>query len=471
MSDDAILVMDQGSHASRAVLYDRRGRVITSAISEVALSRPAPGHVEQDGTEILAATRVVIAEVMAAAGGRPVRAAGLAVQRSSVIAWDRESGEPLSPVLSWQDTRAAERLEPLASDEAEIAARTGLRLSPHYGASKLAWCLDNNPDLGRARSEGRLAMGPLAAFLIAKLCGGLPHLVDHANASRTLLWHIRHRDWDPWLLDRFGLPGDILPASCPVLHEYGALAGCGVPLIAVSGDQNAALFAEGPLKQGVARVNLGTGAFVLAPVGESPVLSDSLLAGIAVSDSAGAGYLIEGTVNSAGAALAWARERWELCDLDEAFGDDSLPVPLFLNAVGGIGSPFWRHDLTPCFPETDPASLSPRQITRAVAESVLFLIMANLDAMLEAGIAIDSLALSGGLSRSSALCQALADLARLPLTRTGDVEASARGMAWLAAGRPPEWPDSMESHRFSPRHRPELSDRFEAFLAMLAKQG
>ena len=163
----------------------------------------------------------------------------------------------------WQDTRAADRLRSLAGREPEIALRTGLRLSPHYGASKMAWALESLPAVASARQEGRLSMGPLAAWLLANLAADRPHAIDHANAARTLLWNLDTRDWDPLLLELFGLEAVNLPIVRPIRFHHGVLEKADIPIHALSGDQNAALFAGGAFPADRALVNLGTGAFAL----------------------------------------------------------------------------------------------------------------------------------------------------------------------------------------------------------------
>jgi len=482
------LAIDVGTHATRALLFDRRGRKLATASRPLTIRHPAPGRAEQDAGEILAATRAAIAEALGEADALP-DCAGLAVQRSSVAFWDRVTGEVLAPVVGWQDVRGAGLLESMTPMEPEIARRTGLRLSPHYGASKLAWALSELRAVARARREERLAMGPLAAWLLAGLCDGREPEVDHANASRSLLWNLDERDWDSELLAAFGLPVEALPASRPIRHDYGPLAESGIPLTAVNGDQNAALFAGGPLSAGRAHVNLGTGAFVLLPTGAEAPRHASLLCGIADSDVTSASYLLEGTVNGAGAALSWAEENWDLSPLAPRLDELLSAAPasaapptsveaetpaIFLNAVGGLGSPWWRHDATSRLfaPESLLAGGKPRdaaaaeRVARAVAESVLFLVQANLDLLREADTPPGELLVSGGLARSAELCRRLAALGGLPLCRPAESEATARGVAWLAASRPESWEDA-GCDLFEPRVDTDLVGRYREWLAAM----
>ena len=460
-----ILAIDQGTHATRAILFDENGTARASASAEVSLRRMAPGVVEQDAEEIVRSVEQAVNSVLASdvARGREISAAGLATQRSSVVAWDRETGEPLAPMLSWQDRRAARWLERLRGHESRIREITGLPLSPHYGASKLRWLLDRVPAVRRALDEGRLAMGPLAAFLLFRLTRGRSFAVDHANASRTQLWSLVTRDWDPWLLELFGVPADVLPTSRPIVWDYGTVAGAEVPLTAVNGDQNAAMYALGKPAPGTAIVNLGTGAFVLVPTGDELVQHRRLLSSIVGSWPGRSEYTIEGTVNGAGAAIAWAEEQWGIREMIQRLpawlGEVEEP-PVFLNAVGGLGSPWWKSDLEPRLLGNGTEA----QRAVAVVESVLFMLRANLEEMEKAGVTVERIRVSGGLSRMDALCQRLADLTGLPVHRPPETEATARGVAWLASGGSGEWPVPGRGKSFLPRPNGRLEERYERFM-------
>ncbi|HID51433.1 MAG TPA: hypothetical protein EYP41_05275 [Anaerolineae bacterium] len=462
------LIIDQGTHATRALAFDTDGQVQASAHCPLALQRLSADRVEQDAAEIAVSLRQVITEVLADDVVRQagIAQAGLASQRSSVAAWDRITGEPLAPLLSWQDRRAAAWLTQFEEYIPIIKEKTGLPLSPHYGASKLRWLLDHVPAVQQARQDGRLAFGPFASFLLAHLLRGQPFLVDHANANRTQLWHIDYRDWDPWLLDLFGIPGDLLPACRPIVHEYGLMALADVPVTAVNGDQNAAVYALGQPERGTAVINLGTGAFVLVSTGRRRIRHPALLSGLTASDTLAGEYTLEGTVNGAGSALSWAGEAWGISDisarLDEWLARPEEP-PVFLNSIGGLGSPFWR-------PGPEPAIVGegePWQWVTAVAESILFLLQANLDEMRAAGVTISRLRVSGGLAQSGQLCQRLADLSGCVVYRPQETEATARGAAWLAAGRPSHWPELQPGQQFDPRSNKALMDRYWRFRELM----
>jgi glycerol kinase len=218
--DPLYLAIDQGTHASRAVALDRRGRVLASGAQDIGLARPQPDWAEQDGDELVASISTAIAKVLAALGERrhDIAAAGLASQRASCICWDRRDGRPLSPLFSWQDRREHLWLRQLEAHGEEVHRKTGLFLSAHYGASKLRWALDHLPAVRAARAAGTLCWGPQASFLAFRLLDEHPMFADPQCAARTQLWNLRTRDWDPELLSLFGLPQGFLPQSVPAAH-------------------------------------------------------------------------------------------------------------------------------------------------------------------------------------------------------------------------------------------------------------
>lgn len=403
----------------------------------VATHSPQPGRVEQDAGELLASLRSVIADVHAQLGPRAaqVRAAGLATQRSNSVCWDRRTGAALSPALSWQDRRAQQWLARQSIDDAWLHARTGLRCSAHYGACKLRWCLDHLPEVQRAAADRRLCCGPLAAFLLAHLCNEHPCAVDPANAARTLLWNPAAGDWDAELLKLFGIDRAILPDTVPTRATHGALAwgDAGLPLRILTGDQSAALYAGGAPDRDALYINLGTGAFLQRPVAGLPQTPPGLLAGIVYADAQRSEYVLEATVNGAGSALDWACERLGIADIETQLADwmqRDGDIPLFLNGVAGLGSPWWRPDFESRFVAADASE--PWAQAVAVAESIVFLIAVNLELM-NTGSPVRRMRASGGLARLDGLCQRLADIGGLPVLRSRETEATARGLAWLLA--------------------------------------
>lgn len=467
MPEPLALAIDQGTHATRTMLVDTSGRIRFSSFADIALQRKGKLRVEQDPEEILSSVQSTLeAALGAAATLGDIVCAGLAVQRSSVVAWDRRSGRATTPVISWQDRRTLQWLQRLSEHSREVKQRTGLPLSPHYGGSKLRWMAAHHSGVRKAMNEGYLAWGPLGAFLLHHLLKSSPYVVDHANAQRTQLWNLSAQQWDPMLMELFEIPPDSLPESLPTSHNYGRLAAADVPVTAVTGDQPAAFFSLGRPKTETGAINVGTGAFVLTPTGSAPLSHPTLLSGLLDSSSQKSLYAMEGTVNGAGAAFSWAAEEWQMPDLvlrmPEFFRRPETP-PIFLNTVGGLGSPWWRPDIAPAFIGTGP--ISGRAV--AVAESIIFLIQANLDALVSAGISANRIKITGGLSHLDALCQRMADLSGIEVYRPADTEATVRGIAWLAFRRPRHWPKPGRGHIFEPRDNPGLRERYERFCSLI----
>ncbi len=450
------LALDQGGHASRALLFDGAGEQVFEASAPVRLLTPGPERAEYDTTELLESLRKPLLKALEYAPGRVV-AVGLATQRSNVACWDPKTGEAKGPVLGWQDRRGRALVEELKPWTEEIKKRSGLVLTPYYGASKLRWCLEEKGP--------EIHFGPMAAWLAARLTGRVPERTDPVNAQRTQLMNVRTLDWDPFLLARFGIPRAHLPAigaNTDVIGEVG-----GVPLTLVTGDQQAALFAHGELGENTAYVNAGTGAFVLRYTGARLVEHERLLTGVLHVDQKRE-YLIEGTVNGAGAALAWFQQRFRVKDLFKKLPgwlETIEPAPvLFLNTVNGLGSPFWAAGPEPGF--VGEGSVAEHAV--AVVESIVFLIQENLRALAEVLPPPKRILLTGGLARLDGLAQRLADLAGVPVERPQNFEATARGTAFLLAGRPAGWETPIK--RFLPRKNPALKGAYARWQKALAAQ-
>lgn len=457
-----LLALDQGGSSSRAIAFDASGVQVGSASVRVAERREGDDRVEQDPEELVESLRTAAAECAREVGGaRAIAAAGLATQRSSIVCWDRETGEALSPVLSWQDRRAAEWLRAFEPHSAAIHEETGLFLSPHYGASKFRWCLEHLDRVRSARARGSLAMGPLASFLAFRLLDGRPFVADPANASRTLLWSIRKRDFAPELLELFGIPREVLPKCVPSRGDLGALdvGGTKVPFRVLTGDQSAAVFASGAPRADTLYVNVGTGAFVQRVCDRVPVSLPRLLASLVHDDGARATFAVEGTINGAGSAVRAVAAELGLGEIEgelEGILARSTEPPIFLNGVSGLAAPFWVPDFESRFVgEGDP-----REKIAAVLESVLFLVRAILEEMSDGLPPPASIRISGGLARLDGLCSRLAALARLPVDRPPESEATARGLAWLVAGHEETWRERGEPRSFAAEQDARIEARY-----------
>jgi len=468
-----VLALDQGGHASRAVLFDSAGKDVAEARVPVATHRDGPDRVEHDADELVTSLRVAAQDVCdsAAARGREIVAAGLACQRSTVVCWDRSDGRALSAAISWQDRRDAGFLEHLRPRAGWVRERTGLVLSPHYGANKLHWCLEMLPAVRAAATRNRLAAGPLSSFLLCRLLEERPVCVDPSNAARTLLFDPATQDWVPELLAAFGVPASALPMPVPTLHGYGTLrvGERAIPLTACTGDQAAAVFAYGELEPDQAWLNVGTGAFLQRSIAATARPTDGLLKSVLFSNGSRVVCSLEGTINGAASALDWLQSGVAL-DVGRAVhalqGRPPARAPLFMNGVGGLGSPWWKPD----FPVEFCGDGDELERVIAVVESLAFMVAVNLELMRDAG-PLASVVMTGGLARSDYLCQAVADLTALPVVRPELREATARGTAFLAAGRPAHWPAPSLERRFTPAAGETLTARFGDWCAEMARRG
>ncbi len=480
-----VLALDQGSHASRACLFDATGTLLASAVVTVATQHPGAAQVEQDADELVLSLRTAAQQAVARARAThpelEVTAAGLAVQRSTIVCCTRERGQALAPAISWQDHRNAAWLATLAPQAARIRELTGLPLSAHYGASKIRWCLEHLPAVAHAAAAGELLAAPLASFLAMRLNGGPAAatgaaLVDAANASRTLLFDSQRLDWSDELLGLFAIKRAWLPQPAPTRGAWGMLRipGFETELRAVTGDQSAVPYAEGAPDVATVYVNLGTGAFIQRPLAARPAAPAPLLGSILSRDSGAAIYSLEGTVNGAGAAVSWFCAQ-EGCDERSLWAAlDTLPasaeLPVFVNGIGGMGSPWWRATMDSHF--IDAAHAGGDRLARfaAVIESVAFMIAANAELLVQQAGAPQRVLLAGGMSRSRWLCRRLAALLGLPVL-VSEAEASARGVARLAA---PElasrWAEA-PAQSWLPEPDPALRARYRRFIDSVTAAG
>lgn len=471
MAAPIYLAVDQGGHASRALAFDAQGRALTSAFTAIGTARNALGHIEHDADELVLATRQAIDDVAQQLGARAtqIAAAGLVTQRSTIVCWDRTNGTPLSAAISWQDRRNAKWLERFAARAASIRARTGLMLSPHYGASKMRWCLDHLPAVKRAAAEERLAIGPLSSFLAFRLFEETPFNADPANASRTLLYDPKALDWSDELLELFGIARALLPACRPSIGAHGTIriGERRVPVNVITGDQSAVPFAWGPPNSDCVFVNVGTGAFAQRTLSEPLPPGSGLLESVVLHDGRTSTLAHEGTVNGAGSALHWLAETEgvDTARMLEALDNTDLAAltpPLFLNGISGLGAPFWVSDFETRF--LGPGSALEKFV--AVIESVAFLLRVNVDEMRRSPPPIRRLVVTGGLGRSTHFCQCLADLVELEVLRMEETEASARGVACLSAGLPDTWQTGAAQTLVPQRNGPLLA-RYVAWLRNL----
>lgn len=433
-----VLVLDQGGHSSRALVFDESGAVVAQASVLVSTVITESGWIEQKPDELVASLRTAIAEVAVQLGERcgDIQAAALIVQRSSVVAWDMLSHQLLSPVLSWQDTRNSAWLENILADKrSAIRNKTGLYPNAHYGASKIRWLLDNSPAVKKSAADHSLCIAPLASFLCRELTGTVESVVDAVIASRTMLTEIAAISWSQELLGIFGIPRTVLPAIKPTQAEYGAITvgDCFVPLRLLGGDQSFFALSHGVLFDAdTVFVNVGTGAFIQQKMMQSLVPHALLCAPLLIAENPALTVVVaEGTVNAAATALDWLWQRegytfsaedWQLA-VEQA---ELVPeaIPCFISRMVASGSPDWLPAGEAFFSKESSRELK----AIAVLEAIVFALQRNLDC-LAAVQRSDKIVVSGGLSQQDIFCQRLADLAEKPVLRSDDIEACARGAA------------------------------------------
>ncbi len=474
MSARLALALDVGTHAVKAALVNRSNLTLVKVSSrDIALQTVTARQFEQRAEEILAALEWAIDEVLRDCLELP-QVAGLACQRSTVVAWDRSTLLPLGPALSWQDTRAVEITDRLLDREEEIKRISGLVLSPHYGASKMRWLIQHyglNPQ--------QHCVGPLISFLTAHLLGQSHAVCDHSNGNRTQLMNMDILCWDSNLLSYFELDKHFLPQLKPMHHPFGLLKKYPIELTAMAGDQNAAVLASLDVGQGkIIAVNLGSGAFVLRQFGDRSKTPQYLLSSVLYSNREGAALIAEGTVNGAGLALTRFCQSSEMVNLGgegflfstlSAWLDDIVdPGCLYLNSCGGLGSPYWCEGPQAQFVAVDSEpnqafSLAERAV--AVVESIVFLVCKNC-LLLQSKGNVNAIYLSGGLARLNAIGQKMADVCQLPVIQLDEQEATLVGVARMASGLKEKAKVSIKM-QFQPHARPLLQRRMKMFHQLL----
>src|SRR3954452_15385131 len=348
---ELILGIDEGTTGVKAVLFDSALRPVREARRDKVNRYPKPGWVEQDGEEVLTAVVDAVAELVADAPGDVV-ACGLDHQGESVLAWDAETGRPLSKIVVWQDKRSQDVLERMAAEEEAIQERSGLPFDPYFSAAKLAWLLENDDAVQTARAAGTLRMGTVDSFLCDRL--GADFATDPSTASRTQLHAIGTPGFDPLLSARFGVPGEVLPALRASAGELGTLRHDSwpveLPLRAQVVDQQAARARAGGVVPGRVKATYGTGVFILAHVGDDvPEPAGGLLPTVAWRIGDRTEYAIDGGVFAAGAMLEWLCRELSLAATPAALGEmartaDGSAGARVLPALAGLGAPWWRPD-------------------------------------------------------------------------------------------------------------------------------
>jgi glycerol kinase len=436
---EKLLVIDEGTTSTRAMLFARDGTPLASQSAELTQHYPAPGLVEHDAAEIWDKTlRCAAAMVEAAGGADQVAAIGITNQRETIVFWDRATGEPLAPAIVWQDRRSAGICRDLkeAGEEPGVQARTGLLLDPYFSGTKIAWAMANWAQLSEA--DDRLAIGTIESWLVWKLTQGL-HITDATNASRTLLMGLGSGGWSDGLIDLFGAPRAALPEIVDCAGRFGEtkLFGGSIPICGMAGDQQAATIGQACLSPGDTKATFGTGAFVLTNAGErQPASKNRLLSTVLWQLGGRRTYAIEGSVFVAGSVVKWLRDSLGL--IANAAETEALTRSVadnggvyFVPALTGLGAPWWEPEARGAISGLSLASTK-AHVVRAALEA-----MAHQSHDLKAAFAADgadwaSLRIDGGMVTNDWIAQDLADVLDVTVERPDFTETTALGAAMLA---------------------------------------
>jgi glycerol kinase len=441
-----ILAIDQGTTGTTCLVFDEEGELAGRAAREFEQHFPKPGWVEHDLDEIWAVTHAVAGAALddAGVGDGDLRAVGVTNQRETVCAWDPKTGEPLHRALVWQDRRTAARCDELRAEGREplVRERTGLVLDPYFSATKMEWLLQNVDGLAAAAADGRAVLGTIDSFIVHRLTG--EHVTEPSNASRTLLFDIATGAWDDELLELFGVPERALAQVRPSCGELAttrpdALHGHAVPVAGVAGDQQAALFGQACLDQGLGKNTYGTGSFVLLNAGATPPApQEGLLTTVAWRIGDRLVYALEAAIFVTGAAVQWLRDGLQI--IDDADETEALAGSLdgndgvyFVPALTGLGSPHWDPYARGAIVGLTRGS-SRAHLARAALEAMAYQTVDAVRAMeAGSGAPLEELRADGGASVNSWLMQFQADLLGVPVVLPEMPETTALGAAALAA--------------------------------------
>ena len=433
-----ILAIDQGTTCTTTLLVDAQGKIIAQESVEFSCSYPQPSWVEFDAEKLWRVTKQAISMVLQQSEVQVV-ACAIANQRESVVVWERQTGNPIAPAISWQCRRTAEMCASLkASGYAEVIKnKTGLVLDAYFSATKLAWILQQKRETRQRAERGELAFGTVDSWLMWKLIG--EHKTDQTNASRTMLFNINTLAWDEELLAIFAIPAAVLPEVCPSASIFGLIKDKqlrGVPVAGVAGDQQASLFGQLCFEVGMAKSTYGTGCFLMLNTGQQRIdTKTGLLATLACSLSSTPVYALEGSVFVAGSAVQWLRDNLQIINSADETAEICFSLPdsggvQVVPAFTGLGAPYWEAEAKGAILGLT-AGTTRAQIVRATLEGVALQTTAVAKAMQE-NSPLQTMRVDGGAAKNDFLMQFQADILGIKLERAHYTETTALGAAYLA---------------------------------------
>ncbi|WP_020062052.1 glycerol kinase GlpK [Bacillus sp. 123MFChir2] len=454
-----ILSLDQGTTSSRAILFNKEGKIVHVAQKEFTQHFPKPGWVEHSPQEIWGSILAVIATCLSEAEVKPEQIASIGItnQRETTVVWEKETGKPVYNAIVWQSRQTAEICDELKEKGYGdmVREKTGLLIDAYFSGTKVKWILDNVEGAREKAERGELLFGTIDTWLVWKLSGGNVHVTDYSNASRTLMYNIHELKWDEELLDMLTVPANMLPEVRPSSEVYGHTVdyhffGQNVPIAGVAGDQQAALFGQACFGEGMAKNTYGTGCFMLMNTGEKAVASEhGLLTTIAWGLNGKVEYALEGSIFVAGSAIQWLRDGLRMfqdASDSEAYAArvESTEGVYVVPAFVGLGTPYWDSEVRGAvFGLT--RGTTKEHFVRATLESLAYQTKDVLCAMeADSGIELTTLRVDGGAVKNNFLMQFQGDILGVPVERPEVNETTALGAAYLAGLAVGYWKDQEE---------------------------
>ncbi|MBB1270258.1 glycerol kinase GlpK [Shewanella sp. SR44-3] len=456
-----IVALDQGTTSSRAIVFDHQANIVATAQREFTQRYPQAGWVEHDPMEIWSSQSSSLIEVLARAGieTQDVAAIGITNQRETTVIWNKRTGKPIYNAIVWQCRRSQGICQQLKAQglEAMIRQKTGLVLDPYFSASKIKWVLDTVPGARAQAEAGELLFGTIDTWLVWKLTHGAVHVTEPTNASRTMLFNIHSQSWDQELLEAFDIPPSLLPQVKPSCAIYGHtdIVGGQIAIAGMAGDQQAALFGQLCVEQGMVKNTYGTGCFLLMNTGEQAVTSQhGLLTTVAIGPQTQVNYALEGAVFMGGAVIQWLRD--EMAMIEHARDSQTLAkqvsdtngvylVPAFV----GLGAPYWDADARGALVGLTRGA-NRKHIVRAALEAIAYQSRDVLDAMVkDSGVDIKQIRVDGGAVENDFLMQFQSDITNVTVIRPKNTETTAMGAAFLAGLAVGVWESIEELHNIT----------------------
>ncbi len=446
MEQKYILSFDAGTTSSRAIVFNRKGEICSVAQKEFPQIFPQSGWVEHDPLEIWASQAAVAAEAITKIGinGTNIAGIGITNQRETTIVWDRETGEPIYNAIVWQDRRTSEYCDALKNEGLlpVIKEKTGLIVDAYFSATKVKWILDNVQGAREKAEKGKLVFGTVDTWIVWQLTRGSVHVTDVSNASRTMLFNIHTLQWDNDLLELFNIPASMMPKVCASSEVYGhtrtTIFASKVPISGIAGDQQAALFGQMCLEQGMVKNTYGTGCFILMNTGNKPVVSkNNLISTIAWQLDGKTTYALEGSIFVGGAIVQWLRDGLKIINSSSEIEELATQVKdngdvYFVPSLTGLGAPYWDQYARGTIVGISRGTTS-AHIARAALEGIAYQTMDVINAMiLDAGVGLKELRVDGGAAKNNLLMQFQANVLGQTVIRPQTTETTALEAAYLA---------------------------------------